>query len=406
MSDPSYPAFPILAFLGCVLALLPIPWHLQAWNSGTCLFMFWSAVACLNLGVNSIVWHGNAIDHAPVWCDISSRIIVAVAVALPASSLCINRRLYHISSVQIASISRGEKRRAIMIDLSIGLGIPLFQVLCQYIVSGHRYDIFEDIGCYPYTYNTPPSYPLSQVWPLAIGLVSAVYCVLTLRAFFRRRAAFAQYLASNPSLTTNRYFRLMALASTELMCTIPISSYGLYLNLSAAPMHPWISWADTHFDYWQVNQVPAAVWRQDSNASVAFELSRWAAPFCAFVFFAYFGFAAEARKNYSTLLLPVTSRLRACVPWKSIRHPKGILPLADSSAKYPLPSPPMSSTSKFHLLSSGLSSSKSICSSFDSPALPPYDAHVIAAEPAMPPTPSTLYSSSPPSQSSLPLHHS
>lgn len=69
-SDPSYPAFPVFAFLGFVVVLIPLPWHLQSWNAGTCLYMLWTALACLNQFVNSIVWHNNAINWAPVWCDI------------------------------------------------------------------------------------------------------------------------------------------------------------------------------------------------------------------------------------------------------------------------------------------------------------------------------------------------
>lgn len=68
--DPTYPAFPIFAFVAFVLVLIPLPWHLQAWNSGTCLYMIWIAIGSLNFFINSIIWHGNAIDWAPIWCDI------------------------------------------------------------------------------------------------------------------------------------------------------------------------------------------------------------------------------------------------------------------------------------------------------------------------------------------------
>lgn len=125
MSDPAYPAFSVLILFAAVLVLIPLPWHLQSLNAGTCLFMIWTSIACLNLGVNSIVWHGNAIDVAPVWCDIckflfqlcgvcpvqvfvASRIIVASAVAIPAASFCINRRLYKIATIQSVSISHTE----------------------------------------------------------------------------------------------------------------------------------------------------------------------------------------------------------------------------------------------------------------------------------------------------------
>lgn len=46
----------------------------------------------------------------------------------------------------------------------------------EYIVQGHRYNLFEGVGCYPATYNTWLAYPLSVTWPMIIGVVSAIYC--------------------------------------------------------------------------------------------------------------------------------------------------------------------------------------------------------------------------------------
>lgn len=87
-----------------------------------------------------------------------------------------------------------------MIDLAIGVGIPLLQVVfrescvvylyrriagtdapsSEYIVSGHRFDIYEGIGCSAFTYNTPLAYPFSLLWPLVIALISACYCGMCL----------------------------------------------------------------------------------------------------------------------------------------------------------------------------------------------------------------------------------
>lgn len=88
-----------------------------------------------------------------------------------------------------------QKRRAVIIDLSIGLGIPLAQVIAcscfamdsghgrlysssftDTIPQGHRYDIYEDIGCVPTVYNTPLAVVMFYIWPIVIGLISAVYC--------------------------------------------------------------------------------------------------------------------------------------------------------------------------------------------------------------------------------------
>ncbi|KAF9450970.1 STE3-domain-containing protein [Macrolepiota fuliginosa MF-IS2] len=309
MADPTYPLFSVFAFVAFVLVLIPLPWHLQAWNSGTCLYMIWTAIGCLNLFINSIVWHGNAIDWAPVWCDISTRLMTGVSVAIPAASLCINRRLYKIASCQTATVGYAQKRRAVLIDLAIGLGIPLLQMPLQFIVQGHRYDIFEDIGCMPTTVNTPVAYPLTFIWPNVIGLVSAIYCILTLRAFMQRRAQFQQFISSNSSLSISRYFRLMALATAELLFNVPITTYGLYLNITSRPIYPWKSWSDTHFAWYIIDTYPGLLWRGQKTQVVILELSRWSLVFCALVFFAFFGFADEARKNYERALSAILQKL-------------------------------------------------------------------------------------------------
>ncbi|KLO16516.1 STE3-domain-containing protein [Schizopora paradoxa] len=308
-TDPTYPLFPIFSIIGFVLVLTPLPWHFQAWNAGTCLYMIWAGVSCLNFCVNSIVWHGNALNPAPIWCDISTRIIVASAVAIPAASLCINRRLYKIASSPSVVVSRAQKRRAVIEDLSIGLGIPFVSIFFELIVNGHRFNIYEDIGCFPVVINVWLSYPLVACWPIVIGLISAVYCILTLRSFYKRQEQFNQMLASNSALTKHRYFRLMALATTELVCTTPFAAYSIFLNVTTNPMTPYRGWDDLHFDYWRVDQVPALLWRLNPKNVIAFELTRWMVVACAFVFFMFFGFADEARRNYKNALNRIMKRM-------------------------------------------------------------------------------------------------
>lgn len=134
---------------------------------------------------------------------------------------------------------------------------------------------------------------------LSIGVDNPA--VFTIRSFLRRRLQFNQFLSSNSSLTANRYFRLMALASIELLVNIPVSSYGLYININRTEIHPWVSWANTHYGWYIIDKYPALLWRMDSYTVVAVELSRWSTVFVAFVFFAFFGFADEARKHYKAM---------------------------------------------------------------------------------------------------------
>jgi len=185
-----------------------------------------------------------------------------------------------------------------MVDLAIALGIPFVEMILQYIVQGHRYDIFEDLGCFPATYNTPMAFPLVNAWPVVIGLIASVYCFMTIRSLAIRRSEFNQLLSGNNNLHSSRYLRLMGLACTELLFGIPWACYVcLYLNIRLG-VNPWKGWADTHLNFSAVHQVPAVQWKSDHVRMVAMEMTRWSSVICAVIFFGFFGFADEARKNY------------------------------------------------------------------------------------------------------------
>lgn len=89
MSPPPNHVYSAFSFIGFVLMVIPFYWHLEgtravimrleytylrlcgvAWNTGTCLFMFWTGLGCLFQFINSIVWNKNIIDRAPIYCDI------------------------------------------------------------------------------------------------------------------------------------------------------------------------------------------------------------------------------------------------------------------------------------------------------------------------------------------------
>ncbi|KAH6907369.1 pheromone receptor Rcb2 B44 [Coprinopsis sp. MPI-PUGE-AT-0042] len=350
--DPTYPLFPVVAFIGFVVSLVPLPWHLQAWNSGTCFFMMWTSLACLNQFVNSLVWSGNVTNHSPVWCEISIRILLGASVGIPASSLCIVRRLYSIASVQNVAIDRIQKRRSVIIDACICVLFPLVYIALQYVVQGHRYDIFEDIGCYPALYNTALTYVISYIPPLALGVISFIYCGMALYHFNMRRIQFSSFLNSGTTLTMSRYLRLMGLALVEMCCTTPLAIFVIVLNSKIAPS-PYISWEDTHWGYSQIQQVPRAIWGMSKLLTVSFELTRWLAPFSAILFFIFFGFAEEAKKQYAAAFTALLKRFGIKPPssWSSstlksqlsskasftTSSKKAFVSLPDSAASTPLP---------------------------------------------------------------------
>ncbi|KAG9310929.1 STE3-domain-containing protein [Chiua virens] len=287
--------FSVCAFIGFVLCMIPLPWHLEAWNTGTCMFMLWTGVSCLIQFINSVVWNSDVINKAPVWCDICTQIMLASAVGIPASSLCINRRLYHIASVQSVTKTRAQKRHDIMVDLAIGLGIPLLQLAVHPVVQAHRFFIIEEAGCFPFTFNTPLAFPLVYAWPLAIGLVSAFYCVRTIRELALRRVQFKEFLSANRNLSSNRYLRLMGLAGVEMLFTIPLSIWSIYSNAVGSVVEPYVNWASAHADFDVIEQLPSVVWHQNSAFVAGLQTSRFN--------------STEARKNYQLAYTSVAKRI-------------------------------------------------------------------------------------------------
>jgi len=100
----------------------------------------------------------------------------------------------------------------------------------------------------------------------------------------------------------------MCLAGIEVLCTVPLGLYAITLNVKAV-INPWKSWAITHVRFSRVDQIPAMIWRTRPVLASSLELTRWLAVICAIIFFAFFGFTDEAKKNYRSAFQTVAKRI-------------------------------------------------------------------------------------------------
>lgn len=94
---------------------------------------------------------------------------------LAAASLCINRRLAGIASARSVLVDRKQKRRSVVVDLIIGVGIPVAVMAASYVFQPHRFDIMEGVGCEPVLWSCIGMVLLIQLPPIALNLVSAAY---------------------------------------------------------------------------------------------------------------------------------------------------------------------------------------------------------------------------------------
>ena len=101
----------------------------------------------------------------------------------------------------------------------------------------------------------------------------------------------------------------MGLAGIEALCTVPLASYVIYLNLATNSMQAYVSWDSAHANFGFIEQFPSVVWQADPVGVVSVELGRWFVVLCAVIFFAFFGFADEARRNYRLAYVSVAKRV-------------------------------------------------------------------------------------------------
>ena len=145
--------------------------------------------------------------------------------------------------------------------------------------------------------------------PIPIELVSATYCILTLRAFLRQRQEFAALMDQNPNLSFGRYFRLMALAALNAFVTVPLAVWVLVTNLRSGPMSPWRGLGHLHSGFSRVDEITETQWRSDPQSVEVVNFRLWIPIATALVFFAFFGLAEEARKHYRLLVAFVARKL-------------------------------------------------------------------------------------------------
>ena len=138
------------------------------------------------------------------------------------------------------------------------------------------------------------------------GLVSLV-AVTNIYLFYTRERRLRQIMTST-RLTRSRYIRLMAISGVEILGTVPWATYYVVKEATSG-VKPWKGWAYTHEDYSAVYQIPASIWKNTYSDVIALEVFRWSLVLCAFLFFALFGVADEARRHYRCVYVSIVSRI-------------------------------------------------------------------------------------------------
>ena len=130
------------------------------------------------------------------------------------------------------------------------------------------------------------------------------------RTFHRQRKDVNDFLQSNDSVSRTNYFRVLALASIDILLTLPFGIATLALSIlqklstpSGLPIY--FGWKFDHTN-WEPFEVTYADLVAEGQASVAqFYVVHWTSPILAFAIFGLFGVTAEARATYWRIICTV-----------------------------------------------------------------------------------------------------
>nr|ALS87617.1 pheromone receptor 1 [Ustilago esculenta]QBH70111.1 pheromone receptor a1 [Ustilago esculenta] len=290
---------PFLSLLASVLVFMPLAWHVKSRNVGTIVLSIWLILGNLDNFINSMVWWNTTANKAPGFCEISIRLRHALFVAIPASNLVIARKLESIASTRQVRASAADRKKSVIIDLLISVGVPVIYVSLMIVNQSNRYGIVEEAGCWPILVPSWVWVLLVAVPVVLISLCSAVYSVVAFRWFWIRRRQFQAVLASSAStINKSRYVRLLMLTAIDMLLFFPVYVGAIATEIKHAITTPYGSWSSVHSGFSQVLSFPAAAIEMQSSFRRNLILSRLVCPLSAYIFFAMFGLGLEARQGY------------------------------------------------------------------------------------------------------------
>ncbi|VDC00657.1 unnamed protein product [Peniophora sp. CBMAI 1063] len=318
--DPTYPLFTVASLISSVMLLMVLASNTvrQSWNLGLTLLCFWLFLGSIANAIDSIVWSDNYDVKLYVWCDIDSRLELIVYFVKPMATLIISRRLYLIVSLQsVEPPSIAAKRWDLAVEWGVGLVIPLLIAgPIYYINQSARFEIIEGFGCADTSYVSILEVLIEESWGVLPPLVSVIfYYPKLVRTYLRQRKDVDRFLRSNSSVSHSNYLRILAIATIDILLTLPIGIVNITMIIVAAlappkdfPFYP--GWEYLHADDWEPGTASYADMTADGGVADLAQIyfTRWTSPVLAFTIFALFGVTSEARGAYWRILCSVGGR--------------------------------------------------------------------------------------------------
>ncbi|TEB23054.1 STE3-domain-containing protein [Coprinellus micaceus] len=228
-------AVPLAAFIPVKRVHTDIP---------TLALVLWLTMSNVLHGINNSLFANTVAVKSFVWCDISTKFLLGVNVAVPGALLCIGRRLELVSSTRKIVESKVVKRNMMMFEILCCFVFPVIYMTLHLLAQHHRFDIIEDFGCFAAVHPSTPGLILVWVLPLAIGAASLLLSGLAVQHSLRvTGSAFLTHLEPRTTMSSSHFTRRV-ITSTVMTCVSVITSlFGVF---TVPALVPWKSWEWAH----------------------------------------------------------------------------------------------------------------------------------------------------------------
>ncbi|CAH7667048.1 GPCR fungal pheromone mating factor [Phakopsora pachyrhizi] len=295
-SDNIIRAYLALSFLCGIINIPPTLLHVVQGHSGPGAFGVWAVVLNLLAFVNGLLWRHDAVDRAPIFCDLSSHVSQVGPLGLLIGNCCIMRYLAKIMTPNTTVEDQSEKRRRAVFDYSISFGFPAVLAALSTIFQVARYQVNRYAGCSSASALVWPTFVLSVIWPPIFCGIACGYSFYVSYWLLQRHREIKKLVEfSHTPLNVSRFIRMGALSTTYFFISTPCAVYGTLETLAATgPFVPWFSWATVH--------------NEDNNLSIIrqyplyqYQLRDWLPIAAGLIVLMFFSFGAESQAFYKKL---------------------------------------------------------------------------------------------------------
>ena len=139
-------------------------------------------------------------------------------------------------------------------------------------------------------------------------MLTHLHCLAAVAlTFHRQRKDVNRFLRSNGSVSRTNYFRILALASIDILLTLPFGIATIALNVSSQVSSPfglpfYFGCTFDHTEWEPVGSSYAEIVAFGKSNLAAFYFNHWTSPILAFAIFGLFGVTSEARASYLRII--------------------------------------------------------------------------------------------------------